>query len=100
MADASRFSFGDVVLVPFPFTDHTGTKRQRSCLSLPLIVLEGCVAEAGITADPLTHGGRSVAVVDAVATVSATGGAWAIALVNRPPADAVDCRASLTVAAQ
>lgn len=28
MADASRFSFGDVVLVPFPFTDQTGTKRR------------------------------------------------------------------------
>jgi len=28
MTNASRFSFGDVVLVPFPFTDQTGTKRR------------------------------------------------------------------------
>ena len=28
MADASRFSFGDVVLVPFPFTDQSGTKKR------------------------------------------------------------------------
>lgn len=28
MAAASRFSFGDVVLVPFPFTDQSGTKKR------------------------------------------------------------------------
>lgn len=28
MASSSRFSFGDVVLVPFPFTDQSGTKRR------------------------------------------------------------------------
>ena len=28
MAASSTFSFGDVVLVPFPFTDQTGTKRR------------------------------------------------------------------------
>lgn len=28
MAAASRFSFGDVVLVPFPFTDQTGSKKR------------------------------------------------------------------------
>jgi mRNA interferase MazF len=28
MAAASRFGFGDVVLVPFPFTDQSGTKRR------------------------------------------------------------------------
>ncbi len=25
---AARFSFGDVVLVPFPFTDQSGTKKR------------------------------------------------------------------------
>jgi mRNA interferase MazF len=28
MANSSRFSFGDVVLVPFPFTDQSGTKKR------------------------------------------------------------------------
>jgi mRNA interferase MazF len=28
MANASRFIFGDVVLVPFPFTDQSGTKKR------------------------------------------------------------------------
>ena len=28
MAATSRFSFGDVVLVPFPFTDQAGTKKR------------------------------------------------------------------------
>jgi len=28
MAATSRFSFGDVVLVPFPFTDQSGTKKR------------------------------------------------------------------------
>jgi len=28
MTIASRFSFGDVVLVPFPFTDQSGTKKR------------------------------------------------------------------------
>lgn len=28
MANASSFSFGDVVLVPFPFTDQLGTKKR------------------------------------------------------------------------
>lgn len=28
MADSARFSFGDVVLVPFPFTDQSGTKKR------------------------------------------------------------------------
>ena len=28
MANSSRVSFGDVVLVPFPFTDQSGTKKR------------------------------------------------------------------------
>ena len=29
MANSSSFSFGDVVLVPFPFTDQSGTKKRQ-----------------------------------------------------------------------
>jgi mRNA interferase MazF len=32
MATASRFSFGDVVLVPFPFTDQSGTKKRPAAV--------------------------------------------------------------------
>ena len=28
MANSARFNFGDVVLVPFPFTDQSGTKKR------------------------------------------------------------------------
>ena len=28
MASAARYSFGDAVLVPFPFTDQAGIKRR------------------------------------------------------------------------
>jgi mRNA interferase MazF len=28
MASSSRYSFADVVLVPFPFTDQSGTKKR------------------------------------------------------------------------
>ncbi len=32
MATTSKFSFGDVVLVPFPFTDQSGTKRRPAVI--------------------------------------------------------------------
>ncbi len=35
MAVTSRFGFGDVVLVPFPFTDQSGTKKR------PAVVVSG-----------------------------------------------------------
>lgn len=33
MAAPSRFSFGDVVLVPFPFTDQSGTKKRPAVVA-------------------------------------------------------------------
>ena len=32
MANSSRVSFGDVVLVPFPFTDQSGTKKRPAVI--------------------------------------------------------------------
>lgn len=32
MVTASRFSFGDVVLVPFPFTDQSGVKKRPAAV--------------------------------------------------------------------
>ena len=55
-------------------------------------LLEDYVAGAGVTTNQLTQGGKSVAVVDAVATVDKSGRKWAIALVNRHPTEAVDCQ--------
>jgi alpha-N-arabinofuranosidase len=54
-------------------------------------LLEDHVADTRVTASRLTHGDQSVAAVDAVATVDKSRGRWAIALVNRHPAEASDC---------
>ena len=53
--------------------------------------LEKRVGKLEIEADPLAHNGKSVPVVDAIATVSESGKHWAIALVNRNPEKAVVC---------
>lgn len=34
MTIASRFDFGDVLLVPFPFTDQSGTKKRPAVVSI------------------------------------------------------------------
>jgi mRNA interferase MazF len=41
MADASGFKFGDVVLVPFPFTDQSGSKKR------PAVVVSSAGYNAG-----------------------------------------------------
>ena len=53
--------------------------------------LEGQVGKLDIQADKLTHGTKSVPVIDGIATVSASGKNWAIALVNRHPEKEVAC---------
>jgi alpha-N-arabinofuranosidase len=57
--------------------------------------LQERVAGVRVTADKLTQGNESVAVVDAIATVDESGKQWAISLVNRHPADTVACTVSL-----
>jgi alpha-N-arabinofuranosidase len=49
------------------------------------------VAAAEVKSAKLTHGDASGDVVDAIATVDATGKRWAIALVNRHPSESVAC---------
>ena len=34
MGDASRFSIGSVGLVPFPFTDQSGTKKRPAVVEM------------------------------------------------------------------
>jgi len=57
--------------------------------------LEPRVAKLDLKTDRLTHGGQSVAMVDAIATVNAAGNRWALALVNRNPEQAVACSVSM-----
>jgi alpha-N-arabinofuranosidase len=54
-------------------------------------LLEDRVVDAQVTADQLTHNEDTVATIDAVATVDASGNHWAVALVNRHPSEDVDC---------
>ena len=58
-------------------------------------LLQPRVAVGQVTADKLTQGTESVAVVDAIATSDESGRQWAIALVNRHPAEAVACSVKL-----
>ncbi len=53
--------------------------------------LEDRVAAADVQSPALTHGEQSVRTVDAVATVDASGGRYAIALVNRHPSQPTAC---------
>jgi alpha-N-arabinofuranosidase len=54
-------------------------------------LLQERVCGLDIKAETLTHGDRSIAVVDAIATVDRTGKTWAIALVNRHPTKEASC---------
>lgn len=57
--------------------------------------LEARVAAVTVQSDPLIHGGKSVAAVDAIATVNAAGQRWAIALINRDPTQEIACTVKL-----
>ena len=58
-------------------------------------LLEARVAAGQVTAENLTQGSESVAVVDAIATSDDSGRKWALALVNRHPFNAVACSVTL-----
>ena len=45
MPPTTGYSFGDVVLVPFPFSDQTGTKKRPPSLSAqPITRVSGATA--------------------------------------------------------
>jgi len=60
-------------------------------LSMYANALEDRVGKAGVSADALEHDGKSIPVVDAIATVDAADRNWSIALANRHPEKPVDC---------
>ncbi len=49
------------------------------------------VAGVTIESDRMAHAGASVAMVDAIATVDASGQTWSVVLMNRHPTEAVKC---------
>jgi alpha-L-arabinofuranosidase len=53
--------------------------------------LESRVSSLRLAASPLFQGGRSIPVADAIATVDEAGRNWAIAIVNRHPAQKLMC---------
>ena len=54
-------------------------------------LLQAHVAKAQVSADRLTHGSSSVAMVDAIATVDESGKKWAVAMMNRHPSQEATC---------
>jgi alpha-N-arabinofuranosidase len=61
-------------------------------------LLEARVGKLTVDAGLLAHDGRTIPMVDALATVNAAGTTWAIALVNRHPSKAVACTVKLGTA--
>ncbi len=58
-------------------------------------LLYECVARTTVDSEKLVHRDQSIDEVDAVATVDNRGKRWALALVNRHPEAAVDCRVQM-----
>jgi len=74
-----------------------GIVRRSSFHALAMYadLLGNRVAPTDVSAGVLTHGDRFVPVVDAIATRDETAGAWSVALVNRHPAQPVECALNL-----
>jgi len=81
-----------------PLFVHPGGIVKRThfhTLAMYANLLRERVVGTQVTADKLTQGNESVAVVDAIATVDESGKQWAISLVNRHPSEAVACSLSM-----
>ncbi len=57
--------------------------------------LESRVGKLTVRAEAIKHAGKSVSMVDAIATVNESGASWSIALVNRHPDKQVACTVKL-----
>ena len=57
--------------------------------------LQNCVGACEIESDALVHDGRTIPVVDAIATANETRTAWSIAVINRHPSKTAACTLAL-----
>jgi alpha-N-arabinofuranosidase len=92
--DIGMANIAPIVNTRGPLHVHAGGIVKRTTfhtLSMYANLLESRVGKLDLESGKLAPGGRSIPMVDAVATVDASGKAWSIALVNRHPAKAVAC---------
>jgi alpha-N-arabinofuranosidase len=92
--DVGMANIAPIVNTRGPLHVHpTGLVKRTTFHTLAMYanLLENHVAKLEVAAGRLTHAGRSVAIVDAVATVDELGKNWSIVLVNRHPSNKVAC---------
>jgi len=92
--DVGMANIAPIVNTRGPLYVHpAGIVRRTTFHTLAMYanLLESRVGRLEVEAGTLTHGGRSVATVDAVATVDESGKNWSIALVNRHPSNTIAC---------
>jgi len=92
--DVGMANIAPLVNTRGPIYVHPGGIVKRTTfhtLAMYANLLESRVGNLELEAAPLVQGGRSIPVLDAVATVDESGKTWSIALVNRHPEKAVAC---------
>jgi len=92
--DVGMANIAPIVNTRGPLYVHsTGLVKRTTFHTLAMYanLLQSRVAKLEIAAERLTHEGRAVAVVDAVATVDGSGRNWSLVLVNRHPANKIAC---------
>jgi len=75
------------------FVHPTGIVKRTTFHTLAMYAnqLQDRVGKLDLQAEKLMHGGRQVPLIDAIATVDASGKLWSIALVNRHPSKDAAC---------
>lgn len=92
--DVGMANIAPLVNTRGPLHVHPGGIVKRTtfhALAMYASLLENRVGQSEVESGNLTSAGRSVATVDALATVDEAGRNWAIALVNRDPEKTVSC---------